>query len=213
VNRWIAAALTACALLALAPRANAQVSGQYTGAETLPVNGHLFGGYLNASQNVVGLTAQLRLSFYPNVDFGFQGGLNRLSYTGGDRTTLHLGVDFKFLARRGTDASPLDLSVGGELGVETGDSFSILGVGPDLLASLTPRSDGRSVVIPYAGIALLFSNVDVGPTQLSDFSVPLRLGAELRAIPDVRLTAELQLRLADDFNDDVGFAAGVNLPF
>src|SRR4029077_6858714 len=57
---------------ALVRPAAAQVWGQYTSAETVPVNGHMFGGYLHASSNFLGLLAQLRLSFYPNVDFGFQ---------------------------------------------------------------------------------------------------------------------------------------------
>jgi hypothetical protein len=213
LNHRLATALLAGLLAIIAPAAHAQVSGQYSGAETLPVNGHLFGGYLNGSDSVVGLTAQLRLSFYPNVDFGFQGGLNRINYVGGNRTTVHLGADLKILARRGTSASPVDFAIGGAIRVETGDNFSELSVGPDAVASLTPRADGGSKIIPFVGLQLLFSNVDASSTHLSDLSVPVRIGAELRAIPDVHLTAELQLRLSDDFNDNVGFSAGVNLPF
>lgn len=213
MNHRLATALLAGALVIIAPAANAQVSGQYVGAETLPVNGHLFGGYLNGSDSVVGLTAGLRLSFYPNVDFGFQGGLNRINYVGGNRTAVHLGADLKIAARHGTPSSPIDLAFGGAIGVETGDDYSVLSVGPSAVISLTSRADGSSKVIPFVGLQLLFSNVDAGATHLSDLSVPVRIGAELRAIPDVRLTAELQLRLSDDFNDNVGFSAGVNLPF
>jgi hypothetical protein len=213
VNHRLATVLLIGALVVIAPAANAQVSGQYVGAETLPVNGHLFGGHLNGSDSVVGLTAQLRLSFYPSVDFGFQGGLNRINYVGGNRTTVHLGADVKIATRHGTPGSPVDLAFGGAIGVETGDNYSVLSVGPAAVISLTPRADGGSKIIPFAGFQMLFSNVDAGTTHLSDLSVPVRLGAELRAIPDVRITAELQLRLSDDFNDNVGFSAGVNLPF
>ncbi len=213
MNHRLATVLLTGALVIIAPAANAQVSGQYVGAETLPVNGHLFGGHLNGSDSVVGLTAGLRLSFYPNVDFGFQGGLNRINYVGGNRTTVHLGADLKIAARHGTSSSPIDLAFGGAIGVETGDNYSVLSVGPSGVISLSPRADGGSKVIPFVGFQLLFSNVDAGATHLSDLSVPVRIGAELRAIPDVRLTAELQLRLSDDFNDNVGFSAGVNLPF
>ena len=61
-------------LLAAPVTAGAQVFGQYMGAEIVPVGGHLFGGYLQASQDQLGLLGQLRLSFYPGVDFGFHGG-------------------------------------------------------------------------------------------------------------------------------------------
>jgi len=60
---------------------------------------------------------------------------------------------------------------------------------------------------------LMFSSVDIATVNNTDFSVPLRLGAELRAIPGVRLTGEIQLRLGDDFNDHTGFSLGANLPF
>ena len=64
-TRWFLP-LAAAALL-FAGAAHAQVLGQFTGAETLPVNGHMMGAYLHSSQNVVGLLGQLRMSFYPDV--------------------------------------------------------------------------------------------------------------------------------------------------
>jgi hypothetical protein len=60
---------------------------------------------------------------------------------------------------------------------------------------------------------LSFASQDVGSSSQTDFSVPVRLGAELRPAPGLRISAELQLRIGDDFNDHSSFAAGVNLPF
>ena len=87
----------ACALALALPRAaSAQVFGQFIGATPLPVNAHLFGAYLQSSENVLGLLGQLRLSFYPGVDFGFAGGFARQDFKGGNRTTLRLGTDHKY---------------------------------------------------------------------------------------------------------------------
>lgn len=205
-------AIAAALALASAPAARAQVWGQYTGAETVPMNGHAFGAYLNASDNVVGLSAQLRLSFYPNVDFGFLGGLDRVNYGDDHRTILRLGTDFKVGAARRADGAPFDLGVGGALGVESGDDWQLISVGPQAVASRLVGGPERGATL-YLGAAFLFTNIDVGDNSSSDFSVPLRGGAEWRVAPDVRLTGELQLRLGDDFNDDVGFSLGVNLPF
>ncbi len=207
------AALAAALLLAVAPRAHAQVFGQYAGAETVPMNGHLFGGYLNASQNVVGLSAQLRLSFYPNIDFGFQGGLSRINVAESkDRTVLRMATDVKFLVAKASEARHFDLALDGAIGVESGDNYQIIALGPSLVASRTYGSPTRGVT-PYASVGLLFSNLDVADLHTTDTSVPLRGGAEWRVAPGVALTGEIQLRIGDDFNDDVGFSGGVHLPF
>ncbi len=207
------AALVAALSLVAAPAARAQVFGQYCGAATLPMNGHLFGGYLNASKNVVGLSAQLRLSFYPNVDFGFQGGLSRINYPGhADRTVLRLGTDVKFAVAKANDRVPFDLALDGGLGVESGDNYQVIALGPSLVGSRDYGTSERGVT-PFASVGLLFSNIDVGDNSSTDVSMPLRGGAEWRVAPDVRITGELQLRLGDEFNDDVGFQVGVHLPF
>jgi hypothetical protein len=212
IPRGIACLAIAAALALPASAAEAQVWGQYAGAETVPMNGHVFGAYLNASENVVGLTAQLRLSFYPNVDFGFLGGLDRVSFGTEDRTLLRLGTDFKVLAARRDAGAPFDLGLGGALGVESGDDWQLITVGPQAVASRLVGGPERGATL-FLGASFLFTNIDVGDNSSTDFSVPLRAGAEWRVAPDVRATGELQLRLGDDFNDDVGFSLGVNLPF
>lgn len=209
----LAILLCALALPALAPRARAQSYGQYGGADPLPVNGRMFGVYLNASDSIVGILGQLRLSFYPGIDFGFQGGLARTDEASSDRTTLRLGGDVKGQFARAGEQGPLDLAVGGHLGVDVGDNYNVLRIGPTLVASRMAPVGDSGAVVPYGSLGLMFSRVSVGDADESDFSFPLRVGVEVRAMPEFRFLAELQVNVGDDFNDDVGLAAGVNLPF
>jgi hypothetical protein len=213
VSKHLAVALVAAVLAAAPSAARAQAPGQFTSAETLPVNGHMFGGYLVASNNVVGGLAQLRLSFYPGVDFGFQGGLSRLNYAGGDRTSLHLGTDLRVRLRAASSEFPFDLAVGGALGVETGDDLNNLSVGPIgvISRSFGPTTSGG--LTTYAGAGLMFSSVDAGSLKETNLTVPLRLGALFKAAPELHLVSEIEFLVGDDFNDDVSFTVGVNLPF
>jgi len=213
VTRHTPAALLAAALLCGSGAAFAQVPGNFTGAEILPVNAHMFGGYLVASNNVVGGLAQLRLSFYPGVDFGFQGGLARLNYTGGDRTSLRLGTDLKVRVRAATEQSLYDIAVGGALGVETGDDLSNLAVGPVVVASRSFGASSTGGFMTYAGVGAMFSSVDAGKLKETNLTVPLRIGALFKASPGIHLVTEIQFLVGDNFNDDVSFTAGVNMPF
>lgn len=209
LSGWMVALL----LAAFPGVARAQVTGQYTGAEVLPVNGHMFGGYLDVSDHVVGLMAQLRLSFYPGVDFGFQGGPSRIDVGGATRGTVRLGADVKIAAHRTAPDAPFDLAVGGCLGVETGDNFSLFSVGPTCVASHAFRPGQAGGITPYASASLLFTNVDVGSLSETDLSLPLRFGAEFFAGPLMRIVGEVQLRAGDDFRDKTVFSVGVNAPF
>ena len=212
----ILAAMLAIAALVNAGPARAQAFGQYTGAVVVPPNGHVFGAYLNISENVIGGLAQLRMSFYPNLDFGFHGGLSHLDPGGtvSARTTLRLGGDLRWQLTGLSPTFPADLALGASLAVETADRFKVITLGPSAVASRTlAGTDGTGGVVPYAGLALLFSSRDAFGIEDSDISVPLRLGLEARLSPEFRLIAELQLFIADRYNDDVGFVTGVNLPF
>jgi hypothetical protein len=200
-------------LLSIAPHAHAQSFGQYVGADPLPVNARLFGVYLNASDSVVGILSQLRLSFYPGIDFGFQGGIGRTDAGSGDRTTLRLGGDLKGLVSRAGEQGPLDVAVGGHLSVEVGDNYNVMRIGPSVVASRLLAMGESGGVVPYGSLGLTFTRVSAGDADESDFSFPLRAGVEVRAMPEFRFLAELQVNIGDDFNDDVGLAAGVNLPF
>jgi hypothetical protein len=200
-------------ILAPAPIAHAQVFGQYSPAEILPVNARMGGAYLNFSKDVVGALGQLRLSFYPNVDFGFQGGLARLDLPATSKTSLHLGADVRFGVAKAAAGRPVDIAAGAGLGVETSDRYSVFRIGPSAVASHTLPFSSNSSVAPFVGAMLCFTSWDMDGKTGTDFSVPVRLGAELRAIPGMRITAELQLRLGADPDDRTAFSAGMNLPF
>jgi hypothetical protein len=212
VKKFLLLALFA-ASLAPAPAARAQVFGQYTPAEILPVNARLGGAYVNFSRDVIGALGQLRLSFYPNVDFGFQGGLARLDQGTTSKTSLRLGTDVRFGVARATAGRPVDIAAGVGLGVETSDQYSVFRIGPSAVASRTFPFSGSSSVAPFVGTMLCFTSWDVANETGTDFSVPVRLGAELRAIPGARITAEFQLRLGDVFDDRTAFSAGIHFPF
>lgn len=211
----IVPAMLVVAALATAPQARAQVFGQYMGASVTPVNGHVFGAYANISSHVVGGLSQLRLSFYPKLDFGFQGGLTHLDPGGtySSRTTLRVGGDVRWQLNSLTGSFPADLALGASLGVETSDQYKVVTLGPSFTASRAMGGADGGGYIPYAGVALNFSSRDALGIEDSDISVPLRLGLVSRLSPACHLVTELQLYIADRFNDDVGFSAGVNMPF
>jgi hypothetical protein len=202
------------ASLVLAPRpAHANAFGQLGGAEMVAVNGHAFGGYLLASDHAFGLLGQLRLSFYPNVDFGFQGGINRFDYGTDKRTAVELGGDMRFGVAKAAPGRPVDVALGAAIGVTTGDRYSVLTLGPEAIASRRFAMGQGGGITPYAGAMLAFSSLTVRGDSNTDFAIPLRLGAELTPSAGLNILAELQLRVGDEINDDVAFAAGVNLPF
>ena len=213
MRRILAGVCAALLLVGGARVAGAQAFGQLTGAEVLPVNGHMFGGYLNASDNLLGLFAQLRLSFYPGIDFGFQGGVSRVDMSGTDVSTVRVGGDLKVQLLRAASGSPVDLSLGGALGIETGDDISVFGIGPTAVASRSFSLGANGSIVPYAGIAMLIQQTELGQTDDSGLAVPLRLGSEFRFSPDFRMLLEFDFHLNDDFHDDVGLVTGVNLPF
>lgn len=206
-------ALAILALLAASP-SQGQVFGQLTGAQPLEVNGRMFGGYLQFSENVFNVMGQLRLSFYPGVDFGFQGALARQEFgQGDDRTTLGLGCDLKYQIGAASSASPVALALGATIGIQTGDDFSVLSIGPTLVGSRTIATGETVSLSPYVGIGMLFSNYNIGDQDETDFSVPLRFGTTLRLNPGLDLVGEIQFRIGDDFDDDLSTTVGVNAPF
>jgi hypothetical protein len=207
-SAWIAGVLLACAV-----PARAQSLGQFTGAQTLPINGRSFGAYVHAGGHVVGFVSQLRLSFYPGVDFGFQGGLDRLDWSGADRTLLRLGADFKVACMKASAQFPVDLSFGGALGVDTGDDMSVFTLGPTAIASRTFPTGKEGTVTPYAALGIGYSSIDVPGTDDTGLQLPLRIGAEFAIAPEFHLVIELQERLGTSYSDRGTLLLGANLPF
>lgn len=193
--------------------ARAQVFGQYGGARPLGVNARLFGAYASFTESESELMGQLRLSFYPNVDFGFQGGLSRVSVADRSRTSVKIGGDFKALAVRSGESFPADLSLGAAIGISSAEDFTLLGVGPSVVVSRTLGSNGATLT-PYLGALLLFTRADIDEASNdTDVSLPLRFGAEYAPNPDLRLLLELQVSVSDQVNDDLKLVLGANFPF
>jgi len=207
-SAWIAGAFLACAV-----PAHAQSIGQFGGAGTLPLMGHAFGTYVDASSHVVGFVSQLRLCFYPGVDFGFQGGLKRFDTLGADRTALRLGTDFKVVAARTSATIPVDVAIGGGLAVETGDDLSVLTLGPTVVASRAFPAGAAGAVEPYAAASVGYTSVDAPGKDDTGLQLPLRVGVELRFAPDLRFVMELQQRLGTFYGDRGSISLGTTFPF
>jgi len=208
------AVLTALATTSLLqPRlAAAQVFGQYAGAEPVPVNGRVFGAYLHTSDIVLGAMAQLRLSIYPNVDFGFQTGLARLDLDKGDRTTVRFGTDVKTEIVHPDAARPIGVAIDAAIGVETSDEVSVVTLAPGVVASRSYALGGTSHITPYAGAQLAFARGTVQGSDRNDFTVPIRLGTELDT-PAARFLFELQILPGSNLGGDYQVVVGANLPF
>ncbi len=209
VKRYIlfAAALFACATCP----AVAQVNGALSEARVVPVNGRLGGTYLQFDKSSATLSGQLRMSFYPNLDFGFQGGLSRIDLGHNTRTSVRLGGDFRGQVATQGPAFPVNVSLGGAIGVESADNFTILSVGPQVVISRSLDPSGKW--IGYGGASLLLSRFEVGTARDTDTSFPVRAGLEFRPNPDLRLLAEVQLAVSDAVRDDASFTLGVLFPF
>ena len=213
MNRVFAAAVFLAAMCALASPARAQVFGQLVSAEIMSTGSHDAGFYLNASDRVLGGLTQLRLSFYPNVDFGFQGGLARVTWEGTDRTTLRLGADIRAGLTHSGEGFPLDIAAGGALGVETSDSYHVLTLMPSAVASRSFMVGKSGSISPYLGVGISFQSVDATATSQSYLSLPTRLGADFQVMPGMRLTGEMEFPVGGGFNQSFGVATGVNLAF
>jgi hypothetical protein len=172
----------------------------------------MVGGFLQSSQNVLGLVGQLRMSFYPGVDFGFNGGFARQDYSGENHTTLRLGTDLKYQILAPTTDRPFTMSIGGALGLEAGDSYNLLTIGPTLVGSRSFPS-GNVSFTPYVGTGIMFNRFEGGSYSDTDVAFPVNIGSEVHLNPQLTLVGELQLRVSDAINDDVGFAIGVNSSF
>ena len=200
--------------LALAPgNSAAQVFGQLGGAEPVAMNARLFGAYFGYSQNQASLLGQLRLSFHPGVDLGFQGGLSRLKSGNQDHASVDLGIDARTLVARRGPTMPFDVSLGGAIAERSAEGTNLLSVGPTAAASRPLQIARSTELTPYLGIAMLLSRSDAGGSSTTDLSVPVRLGAELKPNPDMRLIAEIQLAVSDALGDNVRLVVGGNFPF
>ncbi len=203
--------LVAVVLLASARPALAQVHGTLSEARVVPVNGRLGGTYLQFDQHSASLMGQLRLSFYPNLDFGFLGGLSRIDVSNNTRTSVRLGGDFRGQLATQGETFPVNVSLGGGLGLESADNFTILSVGPQVAVSRSLDFSGKW--LGYGGASLLLSRIDMGQGNTTDTSFPIRFGVEFHPNPDLRMVTEAQLAVSDEIRDDLAITFGVLFPF
>jgi hypothetical protein len=205
---------TAGALLLLAAPtvAHAGAFTQHGGAVPLAMNTHAVGAYVFSSDDQLGLQGDLRMSIYPGVDFGFQGGLSRLSTDSGDRGLLRFGTDVQAEIRAG-EGMPLALGVGGAFGVEVGDDYVVLSVGPEFRISRSFALGQSAQVTPYGGMVIAFNRTDVNGQDQVDPAFPIRVGADFQTGGGIGFLMEFQLTKPHEFADDFLFSAGARMPF
>ena len=210
MKRLLAPAL-ALALACAASPAMAQVYGMLNDAKVLPVNGHLGGGYLQFDKSSATLMGQLRLSLYPNFDFGFVGGLSRLDIENDTKSSVRLGTDFRGqIANQGANF-PVSITLGAAIALEQADGFSLLSVGPTAAASRV--LDQANQWTATFGASLLLSRSEISGKRNTDTSMPLRLALQYAPNTDIRILSEAQLGVSDEIRDDFSFTLGVLFPF
>jgi opacity protein-like surface antigen len=210
VKRLLAPAL-ALAIACAASPALAQVYGILSDAKVVPVNGHLGGGYLQFDKSSATLMGQLRLSLYPNMDFGFVGGLSRLDIENDTKSSVRLATDFRGQIANQDASFPVSITLGAAIALESADGFSLLSVGPTAAASRV--LDQANQWTATFGASLLLSRSEIDGNRNTDTSMPLRLGLQYAPNADLRIMSEAQLAVSDEIRDDFSFTLGVLFPF
>jgi opacity protein-like surface antigen len=210
VKRLLAPAL-ALAIACAASPALAQVYGILSDAKVVPLNGHLGGGYLQFDKSSATLMGQLRLSLYPNMDFGFVGGLSRLDIENDTKSSVRLATDFRGQIANQDASFPVSITLGAAIALESADGFSLLSVGPTAAASRV--LDQANQWTATFGASLLLSRSEISGERNTDTSLPLRLGLQYSPNADIRIMSEAQLAVSDEIRDDFSFTLGVLFPF
>jgi opacity protein-like surface antigen len=210
VKRLLALGLAAALACAASP-AFAQVYGILSDAKVVPVNGHLGAAYLQFDKSSATLMGQLRLSFYPNMDFGFIGGISRLDIEDDTKSSVRLAPDFRGQIATQSANFPMSITLGAALAVESADGFSLLSIGPTAQASRVLDQANQWTAI--GGASLLISRSEIDGKRNTDTSMPLRLGLQYAPNADIRILTEAQLAVSDEIRDDFSFTLGVLFPF
>ena len=207
--------LAALVTIALWPAAaNAQVFGQFTGGSILPMGKNAIGGYVELSSNLIGVMGQVRSSFQEKTDFGFQGGVGIYEQGDNNVTAVRLGADFRMLARPRDERVKFDLVFGAGIGVETGDNLNILRLGPSLIAAMPAGGSPENPRFrPFGGVELLFNREQVHDENRSGLTMPVHLGTEWTVASGVKLYAELQWRVGNEFGDQTAISTGITSTF
>ena len=210
MKRLLAIGLAAALACAASP-ALAQVYGLLNDAKVVPVNGHLGSAYLQFDKSSATLMGQLRLSLYPNFDFGFVGGLSRLDIENDTKSSVRLATDFRGQVATQSANFPMHITLGAALALESADGFSLLSVGPTAAASRV--LDQANQWTATFGASLLLSRSEISGERNTDTSLPLRLGLQYAPNSSLRILSEAQLAVSDEIRDDFSFTLGVLFPF
>jgi opacity protein-like surface antigen len=210
VKRPLAICLAA-ALACAAQPAFAQVYGVLNDAKVVPVNGHLGSAYLQFDKSSATLMGQLRMSFYPNLDFGFTGGLSRLDINDDTKSSVRLATDFRGQIATQGASFPVSITLGAALGVESADGFSLLSVGPT--AAVSRVLDQANQWTAFGGASLLLSRSEIDGHRDTDTALPLRIGLQYAPNAGIRIMSEAQLAVSDEIRDDFALTLGVLFPF
>ena len=206
------ALITAPALL-FPLRSHAQTFGLFTGGSVVPMEGHTLGGAVEFSGDLFAPMGQIRLSFQPGMDFGFQGGLGFYDFEGNSTTSVRLGADFKARVATQDAEFAVDVVLGAGIGIENADDLNVLRVGPSVVVSRAIGSLEDPKARPFAGLQFLFERDDVGDESESGLMVPFHFGSELRLTQGLRFCGEIQYRFGNDFGDDWAFTTGITTDF
>jgi hypothetical protein len=156
---------------------------------------------------------QLRLSFQPEMDFGFHGGLAFYDAGTSDQTAVRLGADLRARVAKQDTEFAVDVVLGAALSVETADDVNLFRIGPSVVVSRHMPSVEATRAQPYLGMQLLFSRESVFDEDDSGLMVPIHLGSEFRLGEGLKLCTEVQFRIGNNFGDDVAFTTGITTDF
>ena len=213
LRRIATLALIAAPALLFPLRSHAQTFGMFTGGSVLPMNGKALTGAIEFSGDLFAPMGQLRLSFQPNMDFGFQGGLGFYNFDGNDQTSVRLGADFKAKVASQDAEFAVDIVLGAGIGIENADDLNVLRIGPSVVASRAIGSLEDPKARPFIGAQILFERDDIGDENESGIMVPFHLGSEFRLGQGLKLCGEFQFRVGNEFGDDWAFTTGITTDF
>jgi hypothetical protein len=209
-RHYTVATVAVIALLMAAP-VSGQVYHQYPGApvvgETEPALGATFG----FGNDLARLLGYGRFNVSEVSDFGIEVLLDHFDPDFvDDGWRFGAGADFKYAIVPADTDLPFDLSVGGGIGFQAGNDVTNFNIPAGAVISRPLELQNRRVLVPYAGLYLVFSHVSIDvPAGLpdyddSDLDVELRLGSRLE------IGAGISGFVTVHISDDEMFFLGVN---
>ncbi|HEX5131006.1 MAG TPA: hypothetical protein VFX92_00815 [Candidatus Krumholzibacteria bacterium] len=205
----LAVLIFVAASVCLGSRAGAQVFYSMPGARPVSDASPALGLAAGFGDNVFRLSGFGRFNASPSADFGLEFAYDDIdSGPGSDDTgLLGGGADFKYLAVRQGETTPVDAAVMVGAGFLTHSDYTLIRVPLGTMVSRSfPLKDGRDVT-PFAAVDLIMDFWDTGGGHNSDVDVELRLGASAEIVDRAALFAAFHLGTGTMFF--LGFAASL----